>query len=294
MKVAIIGESGLLGSNLFKYYSKRKFEVKAFSRSNSQNNVFIINFDNLEKSLSDSFNNWCPDIIINAVALVNLQKCEEDYDNAYYVNTSIAMKLATISKKYNSYFIHISTDHFFNDKKAKHSENAEVNLLNNYAKTKFDAENEVLKIYNKSLIVRTNIIGFRRNDIDSFFEWLLNSLQSKEKTKLFNNFFTSPLSVQQLAKFLIDCYEIKINGIYNIASSEVIDKYSFGLRTAKHFGYDERNIDSIKLDKTINGVDRALSLGLDVSKIENILDIKMPTIDETLQELHKEFKEANE
>ena len=113
MKVAIIGGTGLLGSNLLKYYSKKNFEVRAFSRLSSQNqslyDISRLDFNNLEAQLSVVFDFWCPDIIINAVALVNLQECEDNVKSAYIVNTSIAMQLSSISKKYKSYFIHQSS-----------------------------------------------------------------------------------------------------------------------------------------------------------------------------------------
>ena len=298
MKVAIIGGTGLLGSNLLKYYSKKNFEVRAFSRLSSQNqslyDISRLDFNNLEAQLSVVFDIWCPDIIINAVALVNLQECEDNVKSAYIVNTSIAMQLSSISKKYKSYFIHISTDHFFNDKKLKHTENDEIVLVNNYARTKFEAENEVVKIYSKALVVRTNIVGFRRNNIDSFFEWLLGSLKSQKDTNLYNNFYSSPLSVKQLGNFLINCYDKNINGLFNIASSEVIDKYTFGIETARIFGFNKEKIYSIELENCSNETHRALSLGLDVSKIENVLGVKMPSIIETLEGLYKEYREDNE
>lgn len=294
MKIAIIGGTGLLGSNLLKLYSK--YDVKSFSREQSYNvdkfKNFTIDFRYLEDELIKYFMNWKPDIIINTVAIVNLKKCEDDYDYALETNCNISVVIAKMAKKYDSYFIHISTDHYYNDNIKFHNENDNVILINNYAKTKFEAEKKVLSINKKSLIVRTNIIGYRRRTAKSFFEWLLDSMENDSETKLYINFFTSPISVNELGSILIMCYKKRLNGIYNISSSEVINKYDFGIKTAKHFGYDLEKIKPILLDnKTLK---RSLTLGLDVSKIENKLNIKMPTIDETISDLYKEYKEIYE
>ncbi len=292
MKIAIIGGTGLLGSNLVKLYSK--YDVRAFSRGGSDNvssgKNNIINFDDLSDELSSYFDIWKPDIIINAIAIVSLQQCEEDYDMAINVNCNIAVDLAKISIKYNSYFVHISTDHYYDDDLVIHNELQKVVLKNNYARTKYKAEKEVEKYNNKAIIVRTNIVGFRRKTSESFFEWMLRSLKNDKTINLYTNFYTSPISVNQLGKILIKCYKKTLSGIYNIASSTVIDKYGFGIKVANKFGCSTKNINATEIKKgSGNNLQRALTLGLDVSKIENSLQEKMPTIDETLDMLYCEY-----
>lgn len=293
MRIAIIGGTGLLGSNLIQLFSN--FDVKAFSR-NFSNNIEdkynnIIKFDNIIKELSVYFDCWKPDIIINTIAMINLQECEDNYELANNINCGIAVEIAKVAKKYNSYFIHISTDHYFNDKYKLHTENMKINLLNNYAKTKYNAEKEIPNHINNFIIVRTNIIGFRKNKLKSFFEWLLTSLENQEKINLYSDFFTSPISVNELGLILIKCYYKNIIGTYNIASKEVIDKYSFGLKVAKQFGFEVTNINKSTLENNQKDLKRALTLGLDVSKIEKELSVDMPTIDETLEKLYLEYGE---
>ena len=295
IKVAIIGGTGLLGSNLTKLLSK-KYDVKAFSRGCSKNIPQslnnIVDFNFLQDNLYRYFVDWSPDIIINTIAVVNLQQCENSYSMADYINCGIAAQLGKIARKFNSYFIHISTDHYYNDDLKTHNELQDVILLNNYAKTKYSAEEKVLENGGNVLIVRTNIIGFRRREAKSFFEWLIDSLKKEEKIDLYTNFYTSPISVNQLGEILIKCHQNRITGIYNIASSEVIDKYSFGIKTAIEFGLSVKNIIAKELkDNNVGDLKRALTLGLNVSKIERALQIKMPTISETLNSLHNEDKE---
>ena len=297
MKIAIIGGTGLLGSNLIKLYSKH--DVRSFSRGHSSNvsriKNNIINFDDLINELSSYFDFWKPNIIINTIAIVSLQKCENNYDIANNVNCDIAIKISKVSKKYNSYFIHISTDHYYDDNLKIHSEWEEIILKNNYAITKFNAEKGIKKNNNKAIIVRTNIVGFRGGTSESFFEWLISSLKNNEKIYLYTNYYTSPISVKHLGKILLKCYEKNLSGTYNIASSIVIDKYNFGLKVAKKFGFSAINIIAAEVPKTSNdNLQRALTLGLDISKIESALHEKMPTIDENIDTLYSEYIGFNE
>lgn len=296
MKIAIIGGTGLLGSNLVKYFSS--FDVQAFSRSSSSNidksKNNIINFNNINTELNSYFNDWKPDIIINAVGLVNLQECQDNYPSAYFSNYTIPEELAKVSKEINSYFIHISTDHYYNDSNLKHNEENNTIVLNNYAKIKLAIEKEILNIYSNSLIVRTNIIGFRLNHKDSFFEWLIKSLEKEEIISLYENYLTSPISVNQLSNILLLAKNNSLTGIYNIASSEVISKYDFGLKAACKFGYNVEKIQKLNIINNAKELSRALTLGLDISKIENKLNVNMPTIDEVLDSLYKEYKKLDE
>lgn len=296
MKIAIIGGTGLLGSNLLKLYSE--YDVKSFSRKQSYNvdslKNHTIDFRYLEEELNKYFTLWKPDVIVHTIAIVNLQECEDNFNYAQNINCKIAVNISKIAKKYNSYFIHISTDHYYNDKNQLHSENQKVTLLNNYSKTKFNAEKEISSNNQDALIVRTNIVGFRRRTAKSFFEWLIDSFQKEKKINLYTNFYTSPISVNELGIILLKCYEKNLVGTYNIASSEVINKYEFGLKTAQKFKFKIDKINSCSIDDTHSNIQRALTLGLDVSKIENALNIKMPTIDETLNKLYNEYKEYDE
>ena len=119
---------------------------------------------------------------------------------------------------------------------------------------------------------------------------MLRSLKNDKTINLYTNFYTSPISVNQLGKILIKCYKKTLSGIYNIASSTVIDKYGFGIKVANKFGYSTKNINATEIKRgSGNNLQRAFTLGLDVSKIENSLQEKMPTIDETLDTLYCEY-----
>ena len=97
LKIAIIGGTGLLGSNLVRLYSKN--DVRSFSRSHLNNVAHaknnVINFGDLSNELSKYFDVWKPNIIINTVAIVDLQKCESDFDMAEFGSAAHAMLRGT-------------------------------------------------------------------------------------------------------------------------------------------------------------------------------------------------------
>jgi len=295
LKIAILGGTGLLGSNLFLLYQKKGLDVRVFSRNSSDSiptsfNT-LLDFERSFDTLTEALTGWKPDIIINAIANVNLQVCEEKQAEAHKINVDFPQQFSLLAQALGSYYIHISSDHFYDDGLLKHTERDVCLPINHYAATKLKAENVVLEAYPSSLIVRTNIIGFRRTERPSFFEWLINALYKEEEITLYEDYFTSPIAVQQLGKILLDCYSHHLRGIYNIASRDVISKYEFGLETARQFGFSTQAIKkgSLALANAQSPLKRSRFLGLDVSKVESALQIKMPSVIETIEELHQEF-----
>jgi dTDP-4-dehydrorhamnose reductase len=296
MRIAIVGGTGLLGSCLACHYQKLGFDVKAFSRRESSNingNLNnIINFADLAKELNDVFITWIPDLIINAVAIVNLQQCEDNVEEAYSINVAIPKKLAQLAGQLGCYFIQISTDHYYDDNRKAHSEEDSCVLLNEYAKTKYQAEHEVLAHGDNVLVARTNIIGFRRNDTPSFFEWLVAALKNQENIVLFDDFVTSPISTKMLGDILIECFQKQLIGIYNISSKDSVSKYDFGRKVADAFSFSSEKISKGSIDDMkSDNLKRAKSLGLCVKKIEAALDKSMPSEDVVIDRLLSEYKE---
>ena len=146
-KILIIGGSsffslGFLRESTSQYnviasYFKNKKKVKSFNHIK----IDIKNYKNLKKSII-SIN---PDIIINAAGITNVDDCEKNYNKAYQINYLGAKNIAQICKNLKIKLVHLSTDHLFDGKKRKYTENDKITPLNNYSKSKLLAEDYIKK-----------------------------------------------------------------------------------------------------------------------------------------------------
>jgi len=282
MKILIIGSTGLLGQALYQYAGTLGHDVQGIARSHADISLDIaLEPDALLKHLVSVK----PDIIINAAALVNMQACENDADLAYRVNSRPAALLANAARQVGAYFIHISTDHFyFGDKDQKHDENVLVMLLNEYARTKYAAEQFTLTNPD-ALVVRTNIVGFRkRKGQPTFAEWVFNALVSNETMKLYDDFYTSSIDAESFSKAIFDLIHYKPTGVINLASCEVASKKQFIEGIAKKMGHSLEYALTSSVHES-SSIVRADSLGLDVSKAEGILKYRLPTLDDVVNSL---------
>lgn len=286
MQYCIIGSTGLLGKALIKACKQRAIPAVGVARTQVDISLDVTH----EEEIEEFFTSHHFDVVINTAAIVNHQLCDQNPAMAYMVNTRPSALLANLAYKQHFKYVYISSDGFFcSDRNKKHTEEDPVVLLNEYARTKFAGEQFALS-NPETLVIRTNIVGFRQNANQStFVEWVLHSLQQQDAITLFDDYFTSSISVAQFSAALLDMIQKDGRGLYNLASREVFSKKKFIEELANAFQFSLAHC-------TVGSVaqlspKRADSLGLDVSKAEKLLGYTLPNLQEVVSQLKREFYE---
>ncbi len=281
-EILLIGSNGFLGSEIAKELKKKKINYITIARSNSDYNLNLNNFFKINKYLSKKKIQK----VINCAGIIDFDKCERNFKQILKINYQLPKFLSKMSIKYNFRFIHISTDHVYNGNKKKiHSENDKVFGINKYAKSKILAEKAV-RLNKKNLIIRTNFTGRKKNKKISFLDSVILNLKKKHKISLFNDMYTSTIDVKTCATLIVKLILLNASGIYNIGSKDVISKQDFIINFAKRMK-KKLNFDSVSSD--VLKVKRGKNLGMNVTKIENKLNIKMPTSKKVINNLVKEY-----
>lgn len=289
MRILILGSTGMLGQAFMKVAKSRNLDCYGMAESGADFNFDVQN----DQDLINLIKELKPDVVINTIAIVSIEKCEANPSLAYLINSRPVSIIAKLCSDVGAYFIQVSTDHFFvGDKDKKHSEVDRVNLVNEYARTKYAAEQFAL-IYLNSLVVRTNIVGFRGDlKAPTFIEWAINALQNRAQMVLFNDFFTSSIDVASFVNVIFDkVCKIKPTGIINLASSDVCSKKYFITCLSDRLNFDVKTHSIESSVFTLNPNIRAESLGLDVSLAEQVLNCKLPTVDKVVDNLVSEYEE---
>lgn len=289
MKILLIGSTGMLGQALYKKIVRQGIEVITIARSSS-----TYQFDLLTEceKLIEVIKTEKPAVVINSAALINLKECENYPDKAYIINARLPGLIGMACQEINSYFVQISTDHYYaNDEKVLHNEKNEIMLLNEYARTKYAGECFALT-YNKSLVIRTNIVGFRnKKNEPTFIEWIISSLQAGEIITGYDDFYTSSIDVETFSDILMRLIRRKSTGILNVSSKDVASKYEFIYGIAQKLGKEQQVLKGTI--KQIQGVKRANSLGLDTTRLQRIIkDCEIPTTEQVLGRLIRQFEEG--
>ena len=110
MKVLLLGSNGMLGQAVRKVYRHDEgVQLYCAARTNADFNLDLTD----DARLRDCFVGVKPDVVINAAAIVNLQRCEQCVEDAYRTNARLCSVLSELSREHGSYFVHVSTDHYY-------------------------------------------------------------------------------------------------------------------------------------------------------------------------------------
>ncbi len=282
MKILIFGGSGLLGSALRSYFLKNKYNV--FTTSNRNKADFLINKLSKEK-FKKIIQKIRPNIIINCIALTDVDKCEKKISSSILLNANIVnLIISSIQEvKLKSHFIQISTDHVY-DKSPSQKKNFEddVSLTNIYSITKYLGEKISIN-YNKSTVLRTNFFGksLIKSKI-SYSDWIIKNLKNNKKFEVPGNVYFSPVNLKYIGFIINKIIKKKIYGTYNLGSSNALSKYEFAKKIAK---LKKLKVNLIKKRKNNFANNRPTGMAMSSRKIEKALKIQVPTIYDFLQDI---------
>jgi dTDP-4-dehydrorhamnose reductase len=284
MKIFIAGGTGFLGNEIHEKLIK-KHNILIGSKKKQSN----LKADISNKKFLNKIEKFNPDIIINCVALTNIDKCEKNKKLAYKTNVVVTKNLVFLSEKLNCKFIHISTDHLYDGQKTKNTEKTHK-IINYYGLTKKIAEEISLK-YKKSLILRTNFFGISNNG-NSNLSWFFENLKEKRSINLISDIFFSPIHTSTLCKIINLIIKKEIYGIFNIGSADMISKEKFFLLISKilRIKLDYKLIKIKTLIKKYKFIKRPKLMAMNVSKFQKKFKIELPKINQEIEKLCNEYK----
>lgn len=286
--VAICGATGMLGKAVYAEGARRGHLMVGIARKGADQSADMSSASELNATLE----RIAPDVVINAAAQTSLDACERDPGACYSVNARAVALLASWCTKNDRKLVQISTDHYFSgDGDRLHAEDAPVSLCNEYARSKYAGE-AFAATCRSSLILRTNLVGFRHwPQQPTFTEWAIAGLTNGEAMTLFEDFYTSSIDVQRFSVAMFDLIERGAKGLLNVAARQSSNKAQFirALAQRLNLSLDYCKPGSVR---TIPGVQRAESLGLDVSRAETLLGYQLPDLAAVIEALAHEYLET--
>ena len=290
--IFITGISGMLGSNIayllrdqYNVYGVDLSEIKMDRVNSYKGSIFDLDIvrEHLVKNSMDVF--------VHCAALVNVDECEQCPDYAHSVNYEITKQLADLCAELNIKFVFISTDAVFNGQKKDYlyKEEDPTDPISVYGKTKELAEKSVLA-HEGNLVLRTNIYGYNYQNKNSFGEWVVSALQNGDQLNMFYDIYFSPILVNELTEVLDLMLQKDITGLYHVCSTGSICKYDMGCLFQKYFGGKGTITKGSMKDHVFQGP-RTQNMGLDNSKIRELLGIKISTPEESVKRFKQLYDE---
>jgi dTDP-4-dehydrorhamnose reductase len=215
-----------------------------------------------------------PDVVVNAAAFTQVDRCEAERELAYRANATGPRVLAEACAAAGSRLVHISTDYVFpGDATRPYREEDATGPASVYGQTKLAGEEFVQAVSPDSLVVRTSwVFGQGRNFIGA----ILDQGRARREGRA-----SGPLSVvddqqgrptyaEDLAEAILGLVEQRAGGLYHVANAGVASWWDLARECLDVAGYPEVAIDRIKTGELKVAAPRPLWSVLDCSKAEQL------------------------
>ena len=282
-KVLVLGAAGLLGFN-FLYNWKKKFQIyaninksKIYIKGVNYVRIFNENINLNYDILLAQIKKINPDIIINCIALTNIDKCEKQVKKSFFLNCKLPSILSLVCSNLNIKFVHFSTDQLFGKNLRKKNEKTKPSPISIYGKHKYQAEKQIIKNNPLSLIIRTNFFGWSKKN-KQLTDKIISNLRSNLPIHLYDDYFFTPIYVSYLIDNVFKLLQKKNTGVFNIVGDQRISKYEFGILIADILKLNQKLIIKSSISEKKLIAKRCPDLSLSNNKLKKNLKNSIPSI----------------
>lgn len=218
-----------------------------------------------------------PDVLIHCAALVNVDACERQPDDAFAVNAEIPARLARAAGP-GCLFVYIATDGVFRGESPFASEDTVPEPRTVYGRTKLAGEQEVARVTPNHLILRTNFFGWSSGRKQTSAEWLYRALEQQDPITLFDDFYFSPIYVVDFVAAMLGLVDGGARGLFHVAGGERVSKYEFGLELARQAGFPTTNVRRGSIDDAKLAAPRPKDMSLSTERAAASLGRPLPGV----------------
>ena len=228
MKVAVAGSEGMLGHDIGRVFSDIELVGLTYET------LDITKLDPVMKRIREIK----PDVVINAAAFTDVDRCESEPELAYLVNGLGARNIAMACEEVKCPIIYISTDYVFDGSKdGPYHEWDDTNPINQYGLSKLMGERYVMSLTNRFYVVRTSWLYGKHGK--NFVDTICRLLAEKEGIDVVNDQVGSPTFTLDLARKLREIMG-KGYGVYHVTNSGKCSWYEFAVAIAAKKGITKR------------------------------------------------------
>lgn len=277
MHLLVVGANGLLGSNVVQTALDHGWTVSGTYYSTSPD--FDIPLTQLDitdmDTASEIIESHDPDWVVNCAAMTDVDGCEEAPERAHAINARAPGKIASYCDESCRNFLHVSTDYVFDGESSKpYSENATVNPIQAYGKSKFYGEMAVREAMSAALIIRLSFVyGVHRGtgELTGFPAWVRDQLAAGDETPLFTDQYVTPSRAGQTAETVCELLDAEAQGTFNVACQSCMSPYEFGEAICDEMDGDETLLVEGKQSDVDRPAMRPSHTCLDVTTVEETL-----------------------
>jgi dTDP-4-dehydrorhamnose reductase len=279
MKTLITGITGLLGRTIL-FENKNLLNIvggyypdKKFPTLEKVKTKYLLDIRDYSK-INEIVQHEKIKVIINCASLANVDYVEthqKEANNNNYIGTK---NITDICQKNDIKLIHISTNAVYDGNKPPYNEKSPRNPINYYGKLKVMEEDFVISKLTDYVIIRPILMYGWNDPLERLnpLTWQLNLQKENKEILLVDDIFSNPLLSNDCAKIILQIIKENQTGVFNVAGSEILSRYEFGLKIAEKTDYPLSKIKPVPNSYFKEIAPRPKNTSFDISKIQKLLN----------------------
>ena len=293
--VVIFGASSFVGSNIAEFLKRDHRVIGTYYEHPIEiEGVLMLPLDILkEEAVRLMLLLFEPDIAIYCVGLTSIETCNENEILANTLNTAGIFNVVNFCDRYGTKLIYISTGYVFSGEAINYGESDTPIPNSLYGKSKRSAEVFIQKNCLDYIILRCCEL-YGRGALaqkETWFEFLQKKIFEGEKIESYGNIKLGFLDVTYLATAIKVCIEKGIcNRSLHFCSTDIMSHYDFSLKYAEIFHEQSSLINKktwkfpqVKTVVFQSILALELEYKMSIGELEKALNIRMPSIQESLE-----------
>jgi dTDP-4-dehydrorhamnose reductase len=224
VRVAILGASGQLGTDLVRVFSSEgRYEVHGFAHED----VEVTDMASLRTALTGSN----PEVVINTAAFHRVDECEDNPEKAFQVNAIGALNVARLCRDLGAVCVYISTDYVFSgEKECPYTEEDTPDPINVYGTSKLAGEYLVRQAAPQWIVARVaSLFGVAgaRGKGGNFVGTILRKARAGESLRVVDDMRMSPTYTVDAARALEVIIRAGETGVFHVTNQGECSWYEF-------------------------------------------------------------------
>ena len=288
MKYLVTGATGQLGRETLLALQAADEEVIGIGRRD----IDFSRPDRVAEGIAAQRADW----VINCAAYTQVDKAEEDRQQAFLVNRDSAKAVAEGVATYGGRLVHISTDFIFDGEQSHpYAEDDPADPLGVYGQSKWEGEQAVREVMPDALIVRTAwVYGVHGHN---FVKTMLRLAAERDELRVVDDQIGTPAWTADITQALLSLIEADASGLFHFTNEGVASWYDFAseiLANARELGFPVRAKEIVPIATTdfpLPATRPPYSV-LSKVKIRQILDYRIPHWRHSLTAMMKALQEG--
>lgn len=270
MRALVIGASGQVGSALGACLDAHGHAWTGTHARSPRPGLLPLDLADLEavqRAVAKSGADW----VFCAAALTHVDYCEEHPAEAYRLNRDAPAAVARAAASQAAGVLFYSTEYVFDGTAGPYGEDDPVNPLSIYGRSKLEGERAVLAENRRAVVVRTTVVYGPEPQGKNFVYQLLRLLRAGEPMRVPSDQVSSPTYNADLAAASVELAERDLRGVYHVAGSSVLDRFTFARLACQVFGLDASLLEPVPTAALGQRAARPLTAGLRIDRARAVL-----------------------